>query len=77
MMQFVPEDGVYVYFRYDAKQTVMCIMNTNDQEEVATNRFVERMNGFKKGTDIASGVQFTSLQNIKIAAKQMLVLELQ
>jgi hypothetical protein len=35
------------------------------------------MNGFKKGTDIASGVQFTSLQNIKIAAKQMLVLELQ
>lgn len=78
MMQFVPEDGVYVYFRYDAKQTVMCIMNTNEQEkEVATNRFVERMNGFKKGTDVASGTQFTSLQSIKVAAKQILILELQ
>ena len=30
MMQYVPENGAYVYFRYDNKQTVMCVMN---QEE--------------------------------------------
>ena len=27
-MQFVPQDGVYVYFRYDDKQTIMVVMNT-------------------------------------------------
>ena len=28
MMQYVPQDGVYVYFRYDDKQTIMVVMNT-------------------------------------------------
>ncbi len=29
-MQYIPENGLYVYFRYDAKQSVMCVMNTGD-----------------------------------------------
>ncbi|HEX8357767.1 MAG TPA: alpha-amylase family glycosyl hydrolase, partial [Segetibacter sp.] len=32
-MQYVPEDELYVYFRYDAKQTVMCIMNAGTKEK--------------------------------------------
>ncbi len=32
-MQFVPEDSVYTYFRYDGKKTVMVIMNANDSEK--------------------------------------------
>src|SRR5258708_4958267 len=28
LMQYVPKDGLYVYFRYDANQTIMCWMNT-------------------------------------------------
>ncbi len=36
MMQFVPEDGVYVYFRYDNNQTVMVVMNTaKDQKNIS------------------------------------------
>ena len=30
-MQFIPKDGVYIYFRYDNKQTVMVITNTGDK----------------------------------------------
>ncbi|MGE8243422.1 MAG: glycoside hydrolase family 13 protein, partial [Sphingobacterium sp.] len=42
-MQYVPEDGVYVYFRYNDQQTVMVMMNCNDQEkEVKLDRFAER-----------------------------------
>ena len=32
-MQFVPEDSVYTYFRYDGKKTVMVIINANDSEK--------------------------------------------
>ncbi|MES1221273.1 MAG: glycoside hydrolase family 13 protein, partial [Bacteroidota bacterium] len=28
LMQYVPSDSMYVYFRFDAKQTVMCILNS-------------------------------------------------
>ncbi len=31
MMQYVPEKGIYTYFRYDQNQTVICIMNTGDR----------------------------------------------
>lgn len=61
-MQFVPEDGVYVYFRYDADQTVMCIMNTNDREmPLNGNRFLERTSKFTNGKDVITG----TLQEIK------------
>jgi glycosidase len=55
-MQYVPEDGVYVYFRYDATQTVMCILNTNDREmPLNGNRFLERTANFTKGKDVITG----------------------
>jgi glycosidase len=78
LMQFVPEDGVYVYFRYDAKQTVMCIMNTNDKEmELNTARFEERLKGFAKAKDVITAQTTTIEDKIKIPAKTQLVLELQ
>jgi hypothetical protein len=55
-MQFVPEEGVYAYFRYDEKQTVMVIMNQNDKEmPIDMNRFAERTRGFSQAKDIAEG----------------------
>ena len=31
-MQFIPKDGLYIYFRYDSKQTVMVVTNTGDKD---------------------------------------------
>jgi len=36
LMQYIPVDGLYVYFRYDATSTVMCVMNTSDKEKTST-----------------------------------------
>ena len=36
MMQYVPQDGLYVYFRYDAKQTIMCVMNASGNVKRST-----------------------------------------
>jgi neopullulanase len=31
LMQYLPENGLYVYFRYDASGTVMVASNTSDK----------------------------------------------
>ena len=77
LMQFVPQDGVYVYFRYDNNQTVMCIMNTNDGEaSIKLDRFAERVKDFTKATDIATGNSFTLGNTITLGGKYLLVLDL-
>ena len=75
MMQYVPKDGLYVYFRYDEKQTIMCVMNTDDKERnVQFNEFEERTKTFKTATNIVDGKINSS--NFTIPAKTMWVLEL-
>lgn len=55
-MQFLPADGLYVYFRYDDRQTIMCIVNTSDvKKQVVLADYVERTKGFTKTVDIFLG----------------------
>jgi len=74
----VPEDGIYVYFRYNKGKTVMIVVNSNENEKpVVTSRFRERMNGFGKAIDVVSGTRYNSIEVLKIPAKNVWVLELQ
>jgi len=76
MMQYVPENGVYVYFRYDDTQTIMCIMNPENREiEMTGERFTERITKFSQGKDVLSGNSI-NLSKWKVPAKTMLVIEL-
>lgn len=75
MMQYIPNNGLYVYFRYDAKSTVMCIMNTDKQTRtVDMNDFSERTNGFKGGKDIITNQQINT--KFELPAMSMQVIEL-
>jgi glycosidase len=77
MMQFYPIDGVYVYFRYDANQTIMCIMNTNDKPmTIDLARFAERLKGFQLAYDVAAGQQFQLEKKMTLMPMYNLVLEL-
>ncbi|QEC44211.1 glycoside hydrolase family 13 protein [Pseudobacter ginsenosidimutans] len=77
MMQYVPEDGVYVYFRYDAKQTILCIMNTNDQPKtIAASRFEERFKGFSSARDIITNQDISIRDSITIPSYTLLTAEL-
>jgi glycosidase len=77
MMQYVPADGVYVYFRYDNKQTVMCVMNTKDQPAtVDLSRFSERIKDFTKAFDVATSVTFNLEPKLTVGGKYLLVMEL-
>lgn len=78
LMHFVPEAGVYVYFRYDDKQTVMCIMNTSgDERTIAFDRYAERMKGRTSAKNIVTGNTLSLLQNMSIGPNEMWVLEIE
>lgn len=75
LMQYIPQDGLYVYFRYDGVQTIMCVMNTDEKARtIDFGRYAERTTGFKTAKDIVSGdVRSTGFE---IPAKTMWVMEM-
>jgi len=76
MMQFTPQDGVYVYFRYDDNQTVMVVMNTaKENKTVNLKRFEERTKGFSKMKNILSGT-VTEIKDVDLATYKSAVFEL-
>jgi glycosidase len=77
MMQYVPQDGLYVYFRYDAQQTIMCIMNTDQKDrDIDFTKYAERTNGFSKAESVVSNIIYNIKDQPIIPASSMWVLEL-
>ena len=80
LTHYIPEDGIYVYFRTleKEKQSVMVIMNNNDKYEktITTARYDENLKGFKRGKDVLSGSMISDLGTIAIPAKSVKIIEL-
>jgi glycosidase len=77
MMQYIPERTLYVYFRYDDRQTVLCAMNTGNRPvSVNFGRFAERTRGFSWGVDIVTGERHPLAQTGSLPGRTMWVLEL-
>lgn len=76
LMQYVPVDGLYVYFRYNGSQTIMCIMNTSQVEkQVAFSQYTERTKGYTGGNEITNGTKLGD--RFTIPGATMWVIELQ
>ncbi|GGD50596.1 neopullulanase SusA [Emticicia aquatilis] len=77
-MQFTPFDGgIYVYFRYTDKQTVMVVSNTkNTESTVPTANFAEILKGAKSAKNIMTGDTINDISSIKVPAMTALILEL-
>jgi neopullulanase len=77
LMHFVPENGTYVYFRYDDASKVMVVLNKGKSEQVLqTRRFEEILPAGASGVDVITGQKFDLRQTLKIAARSALILEL-
>jgi glycosidase len=75
-MQFLPEDGVYVYFRYTGEQTIMVAMNTAKEEKtISINKFAERINEFTTYKDVITKER-GPLKDFKLGSYKTVVLEL-
>jgi glycosidase len=76
LMQYLPDNGLYTYFRYHPEQTVMVISHTGkDEMAVTTSRFAERTEGFARMRDIQTG-ETRPLQDFVIKPGQSFVFEL-
>jgi glycosidase len=74
---YIPENNVYVYFRYTDKKTVMVIMNNSSATQtIKTNRFQESLLNFATGKEVLSGKSIDLKSDISIEGKSVLILEL-
>ena len=77
LMHFIPENGIYVYFRYNDAQKVMVIFNKNKVEtEIDLARYAEMLEGKTTGKDVLSGKTFDMKNKIKVAGNSGTILEL-
>jgi neopullulanase len=78
LKQFIPENNLYVYFRYNDKESVMVILNNSEKETrtITRDRYFEAMDGFKSGKEIITGSEINDLTSFKIAPKTAMIIEL-
>ena len=74
--QYIPKDGLYVYFRYDNNQTVMVVSNTGDKDAKPDWSFYnERTKGFTQVRNVVTG-KIKPLAGLEIESKESFVFEL-
>jgi glycosidase len=77
LKQFIPQNGIYVYFRIHNKQTLMCVVNTNATEsDLLLDRFSEVISGVKSMKDVLNEKIINSNLSIKIPSKSFQLFEL-
>jgi glycosidase len=77
-MHFAPVRNVYVYFRYDDDNTVMVVLNRDDQAvTLETARFTERTGDATHGIDVISGKRFSIEGSLVLEPRSALILELE
>lgn len=75
---YVPKDGVFTYFRYNDKESVMVIINNNKKDQtIDLNYFEESLRGVSKGKEIISGIDLNLKHSITIPAKTSFIIELE
>lgn len=76
LKHFAPQDGTYVYFRYDATGKVMVVFNKNRKDQTLdTARFQEVLGAATSAVDVISGRRFELREKLTIPARSVLVLQ--
>jgi glycosidase len=77
LKQFIPQDGIYVYFRYDEKDAVMVVINKNkESRKLDLSRFREVLKDYRGGKDVVTGKVFLLEEGMEIPGATAMVLEL-
>jgi glycosidase len=77
MTHYIPEDNVYVYFRYNSSESVMVLFNnSNETKAINTDRFAENIGNYKTGKDVITDKIIAVTNEIMMNPKSVLILEL-
>ena len=76
-LHYIPNNNVYVYFRYTDNKRVMVVINNNKEtQNLDLKRFSEGLNHLTKGKDILSDKDFDLKTTLSVSGKSSLILEL-
>ncbi len=77
LMQYIPSKGVYVYFRYDQYQTILCALNSDTvNANLNFQDYSERTKGFETATDIITGTNYPASEKMILPPRSITILEL-
>ncbi|PLX01570.1 MAG: alpha-amlyase [Marinilabiliales bacterium] len=77
LTHYIPEDGVYVYFREYEDECVMVILNNSKEDKsLDLNRFAEITKNYSKGKSVLDRTFLDNLETVNIKAKTPMVFEL-
>lgn len=78
LVQFLPENNVYVYFRVKGKERVMVVINNSDKEEkIKKARFAEELDGFTEANEVITNLKVNLMkEEWNIPAKTAYIFEL-
>ena len=77
LVHFIPENNVYVYFRYTENERVMVIMNMNDEPiTISRSKHIELLRGYSSGVNILDGSTIDMTKDFEAPAKATTILEL-
>ena len=77
MLHFMPQSGVYVYQRSLGDQSVMVFINgCNHEVDLPLERYAEALKGKTAGVDVATKRILTFEKNLKMAAKEVFVVDM-
>jgi len=78
LKQFIPQDGIYVYFRYNEDDAVMIVINKNKEEKkLELARFQEVLKDYHGGRDVVTGKVFLIKDGIIVPAETAMVIDLE
>ncbi|RMF03165.1 MAG: alpha-amylase, partial [Bacteroidetes bacterium] len=78
LTQFLPINGVYVYFRHTTAQSVMVVFNSNNESvTLPTTHYRAQLSGYTSATNVVTGATLKDIRQLTIGPKEALVLELQ
>ena len=74
LMQFAPDNGIYTYFRYNEKETVMVIFNKNDQAvEHDLTKYKEILGTTSQAQAILQQKEYALSQPLLLAARSGMI----
>lgn len=74
---YVPQNGVYVYFRYTDTQKIMVILNKNNQPtSLDFRRFASMLEGTQFGIEVLSGEKIDLRQPLVLSSPGPTILQI-
>ena len=77
LLQFLPDNNVYVYFRYDENDRIMVVINNSEEsQELDLSRYSEGLKAHVTGTDIISEKTIELKDKLTVEGQTSMIIEL-